>query len=299
MQVSVDMPRITSDQFIHLAGVALHADPAGALVHEGERALLVADLHLEKGSAYARRGQFLPPFDTAATLARLAALIMRHRPRVVIALGDSFHDRFGWSRMSHADRDALTALQAGRDWVWIFGNHDPVFPEAIGGEKHAHWSLGPLTLRHEPAAVPASLAEENRGTQAGEQRLAHLPSREVARAKRAQAGGVCPNNSVGRPRPAPSARPSTDGRVMLERDAAPLTGEIAGHFHPVALVAGKRRRCFVTDGRRLVMPAFGAYAGGLNLHDRAIASLFAGRRFAHVLGRDRVYALCVSKCLPD
>ena len=227
------MPRVRPEQYIPLAGVSLHADAAGALVHEGDRALLVADLHLEKGSAYARRGQLLPPFDTAATLARLAGLLMRYRPRVVIALGDSFHDRFGFSRMAQADRDALAALQAGRDWIWIFGNHDPALPEIAGGERHTEFSLGALTLRHEPTA-----------------------------------------------------------------EAAP--GEIAGHYHPVALVSGGgRRRCFVTDGQRIVMPAFGAYAGGLNLHDRAIATLFAGRRIAHVLGRDRVYAVCASKCRPD
>ena len=233
VQVSLAMPRVTPDQYIHLAGVALHSDAAGALVHEDERALLVSDLHLEKGSAYARRGQLLPPFDTAATLARLTALVMRHRPRVVIALGDSFHDRFGFSRMAQADRDALAALQAGRDWIWIFGNHDPALPEIAGGERHAEFSLGPLTLRHEPSSYSSS-------------------------------------------------------------------GEIAGHYHPVALVSGGgRRRCFVMDGNRIVMPAFGAYAGGLNLQDRAIASLFSGRRIAHILGRDRIYAVCATKCRPD
>lgn len=232
MQASATMPRVTPDQYIHLAGVALHADAAGALIHEEERALLVADLHLEKGSAFARRGQFLPPFDTAATLARLAALVMRYRPRVVVALGDSFHDRFGFSRMSEADRDALAALQAGRDWIWIFGNHDPVLPDIAGGERHADYALGALTLRHEPAADSEA-------------------------------------------------------------------GEIAGHYHPVAIISGSRRRCFVADGARIVMPAFGAYAGGLNLHDRAIATLFSGRRIAHVLGRDRVYAVCATKCRPD
>ena len=262
------MARATPDQWITLHAISLHADAAGALLHEGERALLVADLHLEKGSAFARRGQMLPPFDTAATLAKLAALLMRHRPRVVIALGDSFHDRFGWSRMAPADRDALTALQAGRDWIWISGNHDPVLPDAVGGERHAFWRLGPLMLRHEPAANPPRVSGEGDHAKHG-----------------GGAHGLCPSGS--------------HALATSPQSGEDRSGEIAGHFHPVAKVGGQRRRCFVTDGTRLVMPAFGAYAGGLNLHDSAIASLFTGRRIAHVLGRDRVYAVCASKCTRD
>ncbi len=146
--------------WIELGGVSLLADPDGALFHEGERALLVADLHLEKGSAFARRGQMLPPFDTAATLAKLAALLMRHRPRTVIALGDSFHDSSGFERMGEADRDALRAAQAGRDWVWIAGNHDPDVPEEAGGERAAEMRLGPLVLRHEPSPLTPTLSPQ-------------------------------------------------------------------------------------------------------------------------------------------
>ena len=108
-----------------LAGVTLVADPAGALYWPDEKLLVVADLHLEKGSAFAARGVLLPPYDTAATLARLARLIERYAPRLVVALGDSFHDGGGPARMADISRAALTALQRGRDWVWIAGNHDP------------------------------------------------------------------------------------------------------------------------------------------------------------------------------
>ncbi len=86
---------------------------------------------------------------------------------------------------------------------------------------------------------------------------------------------------------------------MRGEESQGAQAEIAGHFHPVAKVGGMRRRCFVTDGTRLVMPAFGSYAGGLNLHDAAISSLFTGRRIAHVLGRDRIYAICASRCARD
>ena len=221
---------------VAVAGVDLLADVCGALFHEAERVLLVADLHLEKGSSFARRGLMLPPYDTAATLAKLAAVVARTRPRLVVALGDSFHDRAGAARMGEADRDALRALQAGREWVWLTGNHDPAPPEGLEGGTADTWGLGPLTLRHEPL---------------------------------------------------PGAGP----------------GEIAGHLHPVAIVAGAggavRRRAFVSDGRRCIMPAFGAYAGGLNFRHPAFAGLLTeGRRIAHALGRDRVYAIPESRCLP-
>lgn len=217
---------------IEVAGEGLVPDLAGALYAPEARALIVADLHLEKGSAFARRGQLLPPYDTAATLARLAAVIARWSPKLVVALGDSFHDSDGPHRLGADDFSALAALQAGRDWLWISGNHDPALPARAGGDRAADWRLGPLIFRHEPTA----------------------------------------------------------GRA-----ARGATGEIAGHLHPVAVLGG-RRRAFVTDGTRLVMPAFGAYAGGLSLRHPALAGLFSGRRIAHVLGRDRVYAVCASRC---
>src|SRR5271165_59268 len=104
---------------LDIAGVTLLADLSGALFWEAESLLVVSDLHLEKGSSFASRGVLLPPYDTVATLGRLAAVIARHDPRMVIALGDSFHDRDAHQRLAAADRDALTALQARRDWIWI------------------------------------------------------------------------------------------------------------------------------------------------------------------------------------
>ena len=134
-----------------LGDVTLLADCAGALYWPDEQLLLVADLHLEKGSAFAARGVLLPPYDTATTLARLARLIERYAPRLVVALGDNFHDDHGPLRMSSADRAALKLLQRGRDWIWIAGNHDPNLPDGIGGSYADVMALGPLTLRHEPS----------------------------------------------------------------------------------------------------------------------------------------------------
>ena len=220
-----------------LHGAAAVADVSGALWLEEHGALVVSDLHFEKGSAYAMRGVMLPPYDTAATLARLGAVVALYAPKMIVALGDSFHDGAGAARMSAADRAALRALQAGRDWIWISGNHDPEPPKDLGGVCAEEIQLGALKLRHEP-----------------------------------QAG------------------------------AAP--GEIAGHLHPVARVwsaAGSlRRRCFASDGARCILPAFGSFAGGLNIRDSAFAPLFArAPMVAHVMGRGRVYAVPMTRCIGD
>jgi DNA ligase-associated metallophosphoesterase len=226
----------SSHGVLAVAGVELAADQAGALHWPEQGLLAVADLHLEKGSAFAARGVLLPPYDTAATLARLAKLIDRYAPRVVVALGDSFHDGRGPARLADTDRATLRALQRGRDWVWIAGNHDPEPPVNVGGRFLAKLAVGAISFRHEP-------------------------------------GG----------------------------DA---TGEIAGHLHPIARVARRgravSRRCFACDGQRMVMPAFGAYAGGLNVRDRAFAEVFRTLTFtAHMLGERRVYAIAAKHCLPD
>src|SRR5437667_169138 len=118
---------------VTMCGVTLAADCLGALYWPEQSLLVVADLHLEKGSSFARRGQLLPPYDTTETLSRLARLIAHYAPRAVVALGDNFHDSDGPARLSASDRTTLIALQRGRDWIWIAGNHDPDPAEGIGG----------------------------------------------------------------------------------------------------------------------------------------------------------------------
>jgi len=136
---------------IAIAGERAVCDPSGTLYLPADRLLIVSDLHLEKGSSYARRGSFLPPYDTLATLKRLAAVIARWQPCAVISLGDSFHDAGGSGRMPAAFREHLLSLMAGRDWYWIAGNHDPVPPEGLPGHWVSELALGSLVLRHEPA----------------------------------------------------------------------------------------------------------------------------------------------------
>lgn len=212
---------------IALAGTALVADLSGALWWPEERLLAVADLHLEKGSAYARNGALLPPYDTAATLKRLAALVGRVDPATVVCVGDSFHDVGGPERLDAGDAAALAGLMVGRDWVWVAGNHDPEIPAALGGRVVDELEAGPLAFRHE-------------------------------------------------------------ARLMTR------PGEVSGHFHPKAAVTHRGRRlkarCFVSDGRRLVLPAFGAYTGGLSVRDPAIARLFPDGFTAWLLGKTKVYA---------
>jgi uncharacterized protein len=125
-------------------------DSSGALFLPVSCTLIVSDLHLEKASAFAKRGTFLPPYDTGATLVLLAALMLKRDPRRVVALGDSFHDSDGYARLSDPDRARLQNLQRGREWVWISGNHDPELPPDIKGEVVEEVALDGLTLRHAP-----------------------------------------------------------------------------------------------------------------------------------------------------
>ena len=142
---------------IVVADVCLHADPAGVLYWPEQGLLVVSDLHFEKGSSFARRGMLLPPYDTAATLARLTRLVAHYAPRCVIALGDNFHDGDGPARLSDDDRASLAALQRGREWIWITGNHDPEPAANIGGSFHETLTLGPLTFRHLPTGADGDI----------------------------------------------------------------------------------------------------------------------------------------------
>ncbi len=222
---------------IHLAGERLMLDPGGAMFWPAGKTLIVSDLHLEKGSAAAGRGSLLPPFDTRATLDRLALLLRRWRPERVIALGDSFHDRTGAGRLQPADLARLQAMTAASHFVWVLGNHDPLPPEGLGGESHAQWIEGGLAFRHE-GVIGAGI------------------------------------------------------------------GEICGHHHPKAHIPTRgavvTRPCFVFDGRRLMMPALGAYTGGLDVRDPAIRNLFPRGGRVFLLGQDRLFsfALAAGKAMP-
>ena len=221
---------------VHLAGERLMLDPAGGLHWPAQRLLAVADLHFEKGTAAAARGQLVPPWDTRETLAILSALIRKYAPRTVVALGDSFHDAKGASRLHPTDQAQLAALAQETRFVWVRGNHDPSAPDGLPGEDVAEYRVGPLVFRHQAAP----------------------------------------------------------GRVM---------GELSGHFHPKASVAVRgtmiSRPCFISDGYRMMLPAIGAYTGGLDVRDGAIAALFprGGRLF--LVGRERLYSFPVSSFRPS
>lgn len=134
---------------IAVNGAVFQADHRGALYWPQRGLLAVADLHFEKGSSYARSAQFLPPYDTAATLAKLEESLQRFRPRQVVCLGDSFHDGGGPARMPEAARAKLAGMMTGRDWVWIAGNHDPALPEELGGRILEELTEGGIVFRHQ------------------------------------------------------------------------------------------------------------------------------------------------------
>ncbi len=216
---------------LHFMGERLMLDPLGAVWWPAAGLLAVADLHFEKGSAAAARGQLVPPWDTRLTLDRLGLLLRRWQPRTVVALGDSFHDAHGAARMAPGDAARLRAMAEAARWVWVLGNHDPQPPAGLPGIAADVWTEGPLTFRHE-----------------------------------ARHGAA---------------------------------GELCGHHHPKAAVATRAgtvtRPCFVTDPRRIMLPAIGAYTGGLDVANPAIARLFPRGGRAFLLGQERLFSFTLAQ----
>ena len=138
---------------LSFGGQQFLASPSGALFWPAQAALLVADLHLEKASWFARLGQFLPPYDSQATLTELAGEIVSCGATRLYCLGDSFHDRFGCDRLPATARELLLSLTARLDWVWIIGNHDPGFADHCGGRLADEVEAGGIVLRHEAVAA--------------------------------------------------------------------------------------------------------------------------------------------------
>jgi uncharacterized protein len=205
---------------IAFGGETIVLDACGALYIAGHDILAVADIHLEKGSFFASRGNPVPRHDTRDSLLRLGAAIDMYRPAKVICLGDSFHDSGAGGRMILPDAHMLEKLMAKVSaWVWLTGNHDPDIPAKFGGTVAADHTAGAI-------------------------KLAHMP----------------------------------------EAPARPL---IAGHYHPkLSLRLASQHisgRCFLYGDELLVMPAFGAYAGGLDTRDAALAPLLSARERRHVL----------------
>lgn len=196
-------------------GEALVAHVSGALLWPDTGTLVVSDLHLEKGAAFASAGTFLPPYDSDETLRRLEAMIASTKARRVISLGDSFHNTAVINALSDSLLARIQTMTASVErFVWVTGNHDPEVPAHFGGEVHQDISLGPLHFRHEASPL------------------------------------------------------------------FPLPGEISGHWHPKASILGPQgrrmtRSCFIHDERRLILPAFGTFTGGLNVSHPSIMALFA------------------------
>jgi DNA ligase-associated metallophosphoesterase len=131
------------------AGETFEATTGGALFWPSRQALLVADLHLEKASWFARLGQFLPPYDSHATLTAIAGEVERTGATRLYCLGDSFHDNFGCDRLPQQARELLSELTSRLEWTWIVGNHDPGFADHCGGQLAGEVELAGIILRHE------------------------------------------------------------------------------------------------------------------------------------------------------
>ena len=131
------------------AGHELLALPQGALFWPARRALLVADLHFEKASWFAIRGQMLPPYDSIATLTELTRLVGATGAEEIWCLGDSFHDSAGCERLPPRARDMLQMLTTSHRWIWITGNHDAQLIDHCGGEVVVEAPVDGLMLRHE------------------------------------------------------------------------------------------------------------------------------------------------------
>ncbi|WP_424987730.1 ligase-associated DNA damage response endonuclease PdeM [Microbulbifer sp. S227A] len=205
---------------IRLSGADLVALGSGALWWPARGLLCVSDLHLGKSERIARRGGGpLPPYDTRATLDRLAADLAACNPRIVACIGDSFDDLEAASTLPEDERLWIARLQAGREWIWIEGNHDPG-PVALGGAHLAELQVGALTLRH--IADPAT------------------------------------------------------------------SGEVSGHYHPKIRLRLRGRSiarpAFLVDRDRMILPAYGAYTGGLHSHDAALCDLMRPDAIALVTG---------------
>lgn len=222
---------------VELGGLAMVLDKSGIAYAPDEKALLVADLHLEKATSHAKRGVFLPPYDTIETLRSLALSIANYRPSRVICLGDSFHDGLSHQRLSPDAIGLISRLALSLDWIWISGNHDPDAKTTLPGQSCDEIELRGVTLRHEPKFLAGSF-------------------------------------------------------------------EIAGHLHPCARIEQRgrslRRRCFALNQTHMVLPAFGALTGSLNVLDKAYKKMMATPGAAAViLGQTSTYHINAGQLLPD
>lgn len=217
-----------SDHSFTFCNATFVARADGTLWWPDARLLCVSDLHLGKSERIARRGgTLLPPYETRETLWRLEQAVGATDPATVICLGDSFDDLGAAQAVTEDTRATLARLQAGRDWIWIEGNHDPG-PVDLGGSHRAAYTQGALSFRH---------------------------------------------------------------------IATPQTNEISGHYHPKATVPGAgRRACFLIDDARIILPAFGAYTGGMSARDETLQRIMAPTARAVLIGKNAT-AVPLAACL--
>ncbi len=263
---------------IMLGGMELIPDFSGALYVPDYETLIIADLHLEQGSSLARRGIHVPPYDTAITLKLLEEVVSAANPKRLIFLGDSFHDGEGETRLDDTHLITIRNITSSYETIWICGNHDPEPPQAIGGQGAESLSLGPLTLRHEPSLPSPSSQSGEGGSPQGE------------------TGGDLGAESLSSSHPIRRKGAAFPTSWRRRED----NFEIAGHLHPGCGLTQRGRRlygkCFVGDNTRLIMPAFGAYTGGLAITSKAFAGLFnEAETHAWMIGQAAIHRFPLSR----
>jgi uncharacterized protein len=270
---------LSKNHKISLGGVELVPDLSGALYVPDYETLVIADLHLEQGTSLARRGIHVPPFDTAITLAQLEAVVAAAVPKRLIFLGDSFHDGDGEAQLDESHTRILQNLTGTYETIWICGNHDPEPPQEIGGQGAAFLMLGPLTLRHEPS-LPSPSSRSGEG------------------GSRSETGGEL-GVKISSAIATPSVTPQEARHLPPFGRRKDSEYEIAGHLHPGCGINQRGRRiygkCFVSDATRLIMPAFGAYTGGLSITSRAFDGLFSENASAFMIGREAIHKFPFSR----
>ncbi len=206
----------------------------GSCFHEQSKTLIVADLHLEKAFSQSSAA-LLPGYDTKETLTLLEAALMRNEVQNCIFLGDSFHNAGSAQSLAKPYKEKLVQLSKLKHFKWVLGNHDPLLPDFLPGERCQSTYIDSIELRHQP--------KQN------ENEMLVIPKR----------------------------------------------GQIIGHYHPKAKLrlraSNTSGKCFIFDQKRMILPAFGVYTGGLNITSIAISSLFSGTPAIYFCHKTKLYRI--------
>lgn len=214
---------------LNFAGQELHLLASGACYWPQKKTLIVADLHLEKGSYFALRGQPIPLTDTRNTLEKLQQELLNIQPETLICLGDNVHDAGGFLRMKQEDLILLQSLhERVTNWCWVIGNHDTtklILPALENIQFASELLINNLCLSHE--------FQKNK-----------------------------PFQIIGHYHP----------KISLTRQGTKITG-----------------KCFSVTDKALILPAFGSYTGGLDIHNKVYRDILSGNKQYYLLFQNNIF----------